>query len=216
LSEALAALREGVAALLEARGAHDVAEVARRADLELVGPGEAWSLGGRSVHADHVALATTAPDYAFVTGDPARLAALRDAAAAAMRTPSTELAELVVVLRLPGLDRAWSGAYRQAPRRDPAPAPDPAAVLAAACALLDAEGEGDAAAIAGRATLERAAVPTTGPLGLARWALRLAPADYARASRDASLERRLTRAVEAAATRADERVASIDLALAIA
>lgn len=212
---ATAALRAGIAALLEARGAKTLAEVVARAEIDLVGPGEAWTLGGRAVRADRVALVVDAPDLVFLGADPARIEAIRDAATAAMRSPTTELAELSAVLRLPSVGRAWRDVYRGDARLPSAEPPTDEAVLAGAAALAEASGDDRAAAMMRRGRLEHAAVPSSGSIGLTRWVLRLAADDLARAERDVALAHRLARSVEAAATRAADRCASVDLALAL-
>ncbi len=215
MSGAIAALGAGIAAVLAARGASDLAALVARGEIELVGQGEEWTIGERSVRAERVAILLDAPDLVWLGADPARLDAIREAAATALRSPSTELSLLTPVLRLPAIGRGWHHVYRQAARRPPEDRPSDAAVLAGAAALLEAEGAADAATIARRATLEHAEVPSAGPDALGRWVLRLQPGDFVRADRDPSLRRRLSRAVEAAATRATERVTSVDLALAV-
>jgi hypothetical protein len=153
----LAALRAGTAALLAAEGEAQLADTVRAAQIELAGAGERWSMGAREVTAQRVALVVPAAAFVTLTGDPAKLEAVRAAFAQAMRSPETELADLHFELLLPGIERAWSRAYRDAPVRDvPAERPDSGAVLAGAAALLAAAGAREAVEmLAGRGSMQR-------------------------------------------------------------
>lgn len=203
---ALAALREGAAALLAGRGEAELATIVRAARVELAGAAEAWSMGTREVQAHRVALGVPAEAFAALAGDAAKLDAVRAAFAHAMRSPDTELADLHVELLLPTLDRTWSQAYRDAPIRDvPAERPAPEAVLAGAAALLDEAGERRAAAMLARARLDAAAVPSAS-LPITRYVLQLATADRASTWQQPELEERLRRAIHDAASRAAEQV----------
>jgi hypothetical protein len=77
-------------------------------------------------------------------------------------------------------------------------------------------GDERAAAMARRGALEGAEVPSASFPPLRRYVLRLDAADYVAAMRDADLAERMKRAVSAAGTRADEAVATVDLATALA
>jgi hypothetical protein len=203
----LAALRGGAAALLDGRGRRALAELVRAARLEIAGPGEAWTIGARQVTAHRLALVVPAPAFLELTRDAGALDEVKSAFARAMQSPDTELAGLHVELLLPGEERPWSRAYRDAPVRDmPAPEADPSAVLRGAAALLEAVGEGAGAAMLGRARLELARVPGEGT-PLTRMVVRLAPADRAETWHDPVLEAAIRRAVHDAAIRAAEEVA---------
>lgn len=202
----LAALREGAAALLAAQGEAALATVVRSAQVELPGPGETWSMGAREVRAQRVALVVPADAFVMLTGDAAKLDAVRAAFAQTMRSPDTELADLHVELLLPGIELPWSRAYREAPTRDlSADPPAPEAVLAGAAALLDAAGDRPGAEMLRRARLDAAAVPGAS-LPLRRYVLQLATADRVRAWAQPELEERMRRAVHDAASRAAETV----------
>ncbi len=203
---ALAALRAGAAALLDAAGEAALASMVRAARVDLAGPGETWTMGSREVTAHRVALGVPADAFATLARDAAKLGAVREAFAQAMRSPETELCDLCVELLLPVVDRPWGQAYREAPIRAAlADRPDPEAVLAGAAALLSAAGDEEGAAMLARARLSVAAGPA-----LTRYVVLLPPADRARTWRDAALEDRLRRAVHDAAARAGEQV-TVDL-----
>lgn len=210
MSAEIAALHAGAAALLEARGARRLSELVRAGRVEIVGPGELWSMGAREVTALRVALAVDAAAFVAL-GDDAALRAVRAAFADAMRSPLTELADLHVELSLPALDQAWRHAYRAAPSRPiPAERAAPEAILAGAAALLEALGEAQAAAMLARASLDMAPVSdATTPL--LRCVLRLTPRDRARTWEHPDLEDKLRRAVHDAASRASEEV-SVEVA----
>lgn len=214
MSELYAALRAGVAALLDESGEPALARLVAGSEVTLVGPGEPWSMGSRTVTAQRAAIVVNAKDFAAVAASPARFEAIKRAFAEALRSPETELAELHVELALPGIERSFRHAYRAAPLvSSPRERPGPEAILAGAAALLEAQGEPAAAAQMQRAELEMAAAPgTSSPL--LRVVVRLAPADLAAAQRDARLGELLRSAVHAAAARAEEAV-SIELALSL-
>lgn len=204
MSAVLAALTAAAASLLEARGQARLATLVERARVEIAGAGEAWSIGSRTVTAHRVALVVAAPAFLEITGDSARLDAIKEAFAHAMRSPSTELLALHVELALPGDGRPWSGAYRDAPvRHRPAERPDPQAILAGAAALLEALGDRAAASLLDRARLEAAEVQGV-ETPLTRYVLRLAPGDRAHTLANAALCEGLRRAVGDAAVRAGE------------
>ncbi|XYH96164.1 hypothetical protein ACMHYB_51625 [Sorangium sp. So ce1128] len=212
---ALAALKAAAAALLEARGDRGLSALVGGAELALAGPPERWTLGSRAVSASRLSLAVDAPTFAALTADASRLAAVREAFASAVRTPETELAELTLLLRLPGVGRGWNQVYREA-ALSPAPErPHPDAVLGGAAALLEASGDAPGAAMLRRARLEAAQVPSSGGVALVRCVVRLDPADLAALDRDSERAERLRRAVRSAGTRAAEAVASVELAAAL-
>ena len=203
---ALAALRSGAAALLEAQGETRLADWVRDAQVEIAGPGETWSMGAREVTAHRIALVVTASTFAALTRDAAQMETVRAAFAQTMRSRQTELADLHLELLLPGIDRTWGRAYRDAPVRDvPAARPDPDAVRMGAAALLRALGDHEGAAMLERARLDAAEVEGTS-VPLTRYVLQLATEDRARTWRLPELEDRLRRAVHDAASRAAEQV----------
>ncbi|WP_437741666.1 hypothetical protein WME73_40695 [Sorangium sp. So ce302] len=211
---ALTALKAAVAALLEARGERGLAALVAGGELALAAPPQRWTLGSREVSASRLSLAVDAPEFAALTADPSRLAAVKEAFASAVRTPETELADLSLVLRLPGVGRGWSQIYREAalPAAPERPAPD--AVLGGAAALLEASGDARGAAMLRRARLEAAQV-SSGGAALVRCVVRLEPADRAALDRDGERAERLRRAVRDAGTRASEAIASVELATAL-
>ncbi|WP_433929736.1 hypothetical protein AB3662_38660 [Sorangium cellulosum] len=212
---ALTALKAAVAALLEARGERGLSSLVGGAELALAGPPERWTLGAREVSASRLSLAVDAPAFAALTADAARLAAVREAFASAVRTPDTELADLTVLLRLPGAGRGWNQVYREAALPAAPERPHPDAVLGGAAALLEASGDARGAAMLRRGRLEAAQVPSSGGVALVRCVVRLDPADLAALDRDGERAERLRRAVRSAGTRAAEAVASVELATAL-
>ncbi|MFT3766683.1 MAG: hypothetical protein QM820_14385 [Minicystis sp.] len=163
-------------------------------------------MGAREVTAHRVALIVAADAFVTLTGDAAKLEVVRSAFARAMRSPGTELAGLHVELLLPGIDRAWGLAYRDASTRDvPADRPEPEAVLAGAIALLEALGDREGAAMLGRARLDAANIAGSS-VPLTRYVLQLATGDRVSTWAQPDLEERLRRAVHDAASRAAEQV----------
>lgn len=206
MSLELAALRAGVAGLLQAGGHPALADLLRSAHLELVGAGERWSMGSREVTAQRVALAVPAAPFLELRGDAASLDAVRAAFAQAMTSPDTMLAEMYVELLLPGVERGWGSVYRDAPSRALHAEPsDPEAVLAGAAALLEAMGEPVAAAMMPRAQLCVASIPSA-ETPIRQCLVRLAPKDRARVMRDVRIEDRIRGAVRDAVLRAGEAV----------
>src|SRR6185503_18619724 len=126
----------------------------------------------------------------------------------------TELADLMIVVRLPGSGVTWRAAYREAPRQERPDSPDPEAVLEGAAQLLAAMGAKAAAAMLRRAELEQAWLASAEGK-LVRYVIRLDPADLAAALRNADLAGQLDEAVKRAGTRAAGMVASVDLAPAL-
>ncbi|WP_437588170.1 hypothetical protein [Sorangium sp. So ce1000] len=212
---ALTALKAAVAALLEARGEAGLSALVAGAELALAAPPQRWTLGSREVSASRLSLAVDAPEFAALTADPSRLAAVKEAFASAVRTPETELADLSLVLRLPGARRGWGQIYREAALPAAPERPDPDAVLGGAAALLEASGDARGAAMLRRARLEAAQVAGGGDAALVRCVVRLDPADRAALDRDGERAERLRRAVRDAGTRASEAVASVELVTAL-
>lgn len=210
---ALAALKEGVAALLGAEGRRDLEGIVRGAELDVAGVAETWSVGARVVTAHRLALVLDAAPYLELTRDAGAGGAVKSAFERAMRTQETELARLAIVLRLPGIGGGWARSYREAPAAPHEERPSPERVLAGAAALLRARGAAKAAAMLERAAGEHAVVGHTADLPLVRFVARLAPEDLAAAERDEALASDLRSAVTAAATRAAERVAPVELAV---
>jgi hypothetical protein len=207
------ALCAAAAELLEANGEVDLADLLRSAALEVVGRPEAWTVGTRAVAAYRIALGVDAAAYADLRAAPARLEAVRAALAAAVRGPGTDLAELVLVLRLPGVAGGLERPLAAATARLDPERPAAAAVLAGAVELLEAEGRFDAAALVEVGALEAADVPSAGEGRLVRYVARLPAEALVEARRRPDLEGAIAAAVRDAATRAAERVASVELAL---
>lgn len=209
----LDALREATAALLDARGAGAEARLVRRGALTLLEGRRRWSVGSREVDALGFELALDPADHVALRATSGGEDRLRDALGDAVASPSTMLADLFVVVRLPGIEQPWGSVYRTAPARPVEPLADERAVLSAAVALLEAQGLSDAALLLAHATLTSAIVPSRGDGALLRrWVVRLRPGDAARAAR-AGAEDALRRAIAAAATRASEVVAGVELAV---
>lgn len=210
----LSALRAAARELLAAEGARRLAGLVDAAELVHAGADERWAMGSREVSAARLSLVVEPAAYVALTSDPAGLAAVRDAFARAVRTPETELAELGLVVRLPGVGQGWHRAYREAAPRAAPERPEPEAVLGGAAALLSARGDAAGAAALRRAGLEAAEVPGAAQ-PLIRYVLRLDPADRAAAERDAALADRLRGAVRDAGARAAEAVSGVELATAL-
>lgn len=209
-----AALGAGARALLAARGEHALAEIVDRSEVELIGPEERWEMGARAVTAHRVGLLVSAADHVRLSGDAARLDAVREAFATAMRTPHTELSELVLVLRLEEHTGGWHHIYRGAPSRPAPERPSDEAVLGGAIALCEATGAKAAAEILARARLESSAMAeSVSPLW--RFLVRLEPRDFARAERDPLLADHLRRSVRAAGVTAASSLCDVEIGLAL-
>jgi hypothetical protein len=150
----VAALKAGALALLASRGQHEAEHLLEAAELELVGPDELWAVGNRTVSATVVALVLDGEPFACLRRDRALLELVRQALGDAMASDRTALKELVPCLRLPGIGLPWRQAYRTAARTTAARRPEPEAVLAAAAAVLQAEGAQADAELLSRCTLE--------------------------------------------------------------
>jgi hypothetical protein len=211
----LPALKAGATALLVARGEGVLASILESAEIEIVGTGETWSMGSRTVTAQRVSLIVDAPAFVRLSADPAHQETLRHVFALAMRSPETELADLSILLRLKAIGRPWQSVYRGAPVRSTPERPDAEAVLGGAVALCEASGDDAAAAVLGRASLEMADLPGRAEGPLVRLLVRLAPVDLVRAERDPALAARIRHAVHSAGTRAVEPVASVEFAVMI-
>ncbi|AKT37164.1 hypothetical protein [Chondromyces crocatus] len=215
MSDPLSALRVAVRELLLAEGARRLSALVDGAVVEMVGAPERWAVGAQEVRAMRLVLLVDPTAYAALSSDPAQLSTVRDAFARAVRTPETDLAGLALALRLPGIERGWHRAYRDAVPRALPERPEPEAVLGGAAALLDAQEQPTAAAMLRRARLEGAEVPGGGAQALVRYVLRLDPADCARVDKEPTLEERLRRAVRDAGTRAAATVAGVEIATAL-
>jgi hypothetical protein len=210
-----AALRMGVGGLLAARGERELAQIVHRSEVELVGPEERWEMGARAVTAHRVGLVVSATDHVRLSGDAARLDALREAFATAMRTPDTELSDLVLVLRLEPHVGGWHRIYRGAPSHPAPERPSDDAILGGAIALCEATGAKAAVEILERARLESSDVPAS-VSPLRRFLVRLDPRDFARTEREPLLADRIRRSVRAAGVTAESGLCDVELGVALA
>lgn len=208
----LDALREATAAILDARGAAAEARLVRSGGLTLLEEQRRWSVGSREVDALAFEVALDPADHVALRALPAGVERVRDALADAVASPTSMLADLFLVVRLPAIGRCWGSVYRSAPRRPAEPAIDEDAVTAAAAALLRAEGHARAAALLENAELTSAVIPSGGAIALRRWVVRLDAAAAAESHRSGADEC-IRRAVVTAATRADESVAGVEIAV---
>jgi hypothetical protein len=149
-----------------------------------------------------------------LSAQPARLDAIREAFATAMRSPDTELADLVLLLRLEVHVGGWHRIYRGAPSRPAPERPADDAVQGGAVALCEAAGAKAAAEILRHARLESSDVPQS-VTPLRRFVVRLDPRDYARTERDPALADRIRRSVRAAGVTAEGGLCDVELALAL-
>jgi hypothetical protein len=207
----LAALKDAVASLLEARGARAESEIVRSGALHLLPDDRTWSVGDRDVLAQAFELSLEASDFARLATLAGGRERVKDALADAVSSAETMLASLHVVLRLPDGDGGWRSAYRSAPRKEWEPPSDSASVLAAAVALLDAEGRAEVARVIERGRLAYAELPADGESPLRRWVVSLAAADMAWVQREAATSEAIRRAVTLAATRPRDVVAGVEL-----
>lgn len=211
MSAGLAALREGAVRVL-AGGGHDaLAMIVRDADLELLGRTQTWQVGDRALTAQTLVLTLSAEAFVALRATQGGLDEVRGALAALVRSPTTELAELLVVVRLPIVEQTWEALYRGAATRTAPERPPPEAVLRAASELLAALGDARSAAMLASAELEVASVPSSAELVVVRYVLRLLPVDLATVQRDDALAERIKRALADAGTRAFEQVSGIEL-----
>ncbi len=202
--------REAARRVLVAAGQPALAKLLDGATLEILPDHESWEMGDRRVAGVRLALVLEAPEFVALRERAGGLDAVRDAVAAAVRSPETELAELLALVALPPSVERGS-AYRSAPRWDPPP-PDPNAVLAAAVALARAYTDERGARLLAGAQLERASVGELGE-GLVRWLVRVSPESFVELDGDAGLCERVQRMVRVAAQSPRERVADVELGL---
>jgi len=234
---ALSSLKAGARTILLAEGKGEIASYLASVDVERSGESEQWAMGSRVVVADRLVLTADAPVYLALTADGGTLDVLRSAFERAMRTPETALADLSIVLRLPGVNVGWHQVYRMVPQMPRVERSAPDRVLAGAIALLRARvaaasaasglrppaasaasglppaAAARAAAVLERAEMEAAPVGSTDGILLVRLVLRLTAEDFVRAEADEELAEEARRAVFVAGTRAAERVASVDFAV---
>jgi len=204
-------LAAGVAALLEARGEKELGAIVRRSVVHVVGRAERWSMGARDVAAHRIALVVSAADHVRLASSAPRFAVVRDAFATAVRSPETEMENLILVLELPPSRTTFAQGYRDAPIRTfDTPAAD--AVLGGAAALCQALGDEAAARALSRATLEDAFV-ATGERSVRRFVLRLDAADFALTERHVEFGDQLMRAVRSAAATPNEATSAVFLAV---
>jgi len=214
MSTAVAALRAGVVAMLDARGKHELAELVSRVDLELSGPDQRWRVNERDVSAQTFACLAAPEDYVRLRYGAGELEALRETLAAAVNSPETQLAELLLVVRLPTLAQPWRRLYREAPRRVESDAPPADAVRMTAAALLTAQRRADLADMVERAELDQAELPSSGTL-LLKYVLLLQPEDLAQLQRDGLAADAVSQAITDAGTRATRTVATVELRCAL-
>lgn len=202
-------LAAAVQSLLIAQGHAEVAGLLEGSSLELCAHTEQWELGARAVQAQRFAWVVSPQTHAALHQRPAALAWVRDALAAAVRSPETELAELIWCLQLESFG-SWGQAYRSAQVWS-APAPTSQAVASAVVELARAYGEPDTAAILARAELEQGDVP--GAAELQRWIVRLTPDDFVTVDREPLRRSRVEQLVRAAAVGPQAVVGEVLLAV---
>lgn len=198
--------------VLEANGNAEAAAIVDDAELVPAGRSEHWEVGSREVDARPFALVVS-PRAFVALREPAKLEALRDALAAVLRSESTELSTLHLLVRLPGVGRPWGHVYRTASSSVPVERPTDEAVLAGATALASALDDEAAERALAQATLESVEVPSSSERALRRYVLHLGADALARADKNRPFSDRLRWLVEQAATRASEAVADVELRL---
>ncbi|MDC0748713.1 hypothetical protein [Polyangium mundeleinium] len=207
------ALAAGARSLLDVGGESELSALVERSAVELMGEADRWSMGAREVRAYRVVLTVSAEDHVLLTAHPNRLSTLRDAFAAAARTPETELGGLSLVLALPPTGAGFHRhAYRDAPAARVEPPPPPAAVLGGAAELCKARKNRDAEGILRRAAMEQSYVQAAAR-SMRRFLLRLDPADFARIEREPPLAESITSAVRDAAATADDPASAVHFGL---
>ncbi|MDC3953631.1 hypothetical protein [Polyangium jinanense] len=207
------ALAAGARSLLDVWGEAELSALVERSAVELAGAADRWSMGSREVCAYRVVLTVSATDHVLLTAQPNLLSTVRDAFAAAARTPETELESLSLVLALPPTGVGFHRhAYRDAPMARAEPPPPPAAVLSGAAELCKARKNRDAEGILRRASMEQSYVQAAAR-SMRRFLLRLDPADFARIERDPPLAESLLSAVRDAAATADDPASAIHFGL---
>lgn len=210
MTDAPSAVGLMAAKLLFAKGERDLAALVERSSMTLAPGAESWQVGSRTVEAHRLALVVAPHDFVRLRVRERDLDEIRWAVAATVRTATTELAELLVVVRLPMVDLPWSVAYRTAP----IPADDslPEGVTEAAASLAEAYGHRRAAAVLRRSVLEMIDLPGEW-ISQRRVVLRLLAADLVATERDPDLDEMLRKCLTHAATRASARVLSVELRL---
>lgn len=210
LVDAPQAVASVAAKLLGAKGERDLAALVERSTLTLASGAEAWTVGSRVVEASRLALVVSAEDFVRLRVRERDLDEIRWAVASAVRTGTTELAELLVVVRLPFVEAPWSKAYRTA-----RPAVDdttPEGVIEAGAALADAYGHRRAGALLRRSLLDMLDIPAE--WGVQRRLVLLVTAtDLVACERDSDLAEMLRRCVTHAATRASATVLNFEIRL---
>ncbi len=210
MPDAPGAVAAVAAKLLEAKGARELAAILERSAMSLVPGSESWQVGSRTIEAHRLALVVSPDDFVRLRVREGDLDEIRWAIASVVRSGTTELAELVVVVRLPLVDKPWESAYRTAPRAEDDTTPE--GVLQAAAALAVAYGSQRAAAVLGHAALETAD-STEGFPTQRRVVVRLLAADLVAVERDPDLDELVRRCVTHAVTRASVRVLSVEVRL---
>lgn len=210
LADAPSAVAAVAAKLLSAKGARDLALLVERSSMTLAPGSESWQVGSRTVEAHRLALVVAPDDFVRLRVRERDLDEIRWAVASVVRSATTELTELLVVVRLPVLEVPWSAAYRTAPMA--ADDSNPEGVITAAAALAEAYGDKRAAAVLRRGVLEMVDVPDEW-ISQRRVVVRLLPADLVATERDSGLDEMLRKCVTHAATRASARVLTVEIRL---
>ncbi|NUO48258.1 MAG: hypothetical protein HOV80_05300 [Polyangiaceae bacterium] len=206
--DATRALVSVAAKLLAAKGQHDLAAIVERSAISIVPGAEEWQVGSRVVEAHRLALEVGADDFVRLRVRERDLEAIRWAIGSAVKSGTTELAELLVVARLPYLEQPWATAYRTAP-----PAVDdgaPERVLRAAAELAMAYGLARVAGVLERSLLEAFDLPSD-ELAQRRLVLRMTSRDLVATERDSALAEQLQRCLVHAGTRASVRIVTVEL-----
>jgi hypothetical protein len=207
-ADATRALAIVAAKLLAAKGKRELAAIVERSSLTVVPGIEQWQVGSRVVEAHRLALVASPEDFVRLRIHENELEDIRWAIASSVKSGTTELAELLVVVRLPWVDMPWAAAYRTAPPAAEDEAPE--SVVEGAAALANAYGYARVADVLRRSTLEAYDVPSEG-LPQRRLVLRLLPRDLVVAERDNDLAEHLRRCITHAATRAAVRIGTVEL-----
>jgi hypothetical protein len=205
-----AAVAVVAAKLLAAKGERDLAALVERSSMTQAPGTESWTVGSRMVDACRLALIVSPEDFVRLRVREGDLDEIRWAVASAVRSGTTELAELLVVVRLPFVDAPWSTAYRSS--RPAADDTTPEGVIEAAAGLAEAYGHRRAAALLRRSALDMVDIPEEW-IAQRRIVLQVVPADLVASERDPDLAEMLRRCVTHAATRASARVLSFEIRL---
>ena len=205
----------GALELLIESGSSDMADLLRDADLEPAGHAERWEVGSREVFAHSFTLVVS-PKTFVALREPKSLERVKDAITSVVRSFSTELSSLHVVVRLPVIGRSWGHVYRSVAPRAVEERPSEEAVLAGAEELARALEDEAACDALASAILSSAEVRAGGERALRRYVLGLSAPSLARTEKDRPFGDRLRWLIEHAATRADEAVADVELRLRLA